>query len=226
MSGYFITGTDTEIGKTYVSSLIIKSLAEENLKVVGMKPIASGANYINETLQNEDALSLIDASNVSVEYKNVNPYVFEPAVSPHIAAEQAGVEISFTEIKNNFEQLNKAADVVIVEGVGGWYAPLSCHTTVADLAAAFNLPVILVVGLRLGCLNHALLTAQAIRQSGLSIAGWIANHVEEDFSSADKNIETLKHYLNDFPFIGLVSHHTTAAKHTINNKILIEKLNT
>lgn len=228
MSGLFITGTDTEIGKTFVSSLLIKLLTEENLQVAGMKPVASGANCIDGELKNDDALSLIEASNVDIEYKNVNPYVFEPAVSPHIAAEQAGIEISLNEIKKCFEQLENKSDVVVVEGVGGWYAPITCHTTVADLAETLNLPIILVVGLRLGCLNHALLTAQAIRQSSLSIAGWIANHVEKDFSCAEKNISTLKHYLNDFPFLGSVPYQTNlnniSHHDSLNKQILIHKL--
>ena len=190
MSGLFITGTDTEIGKTYVSSLLIKILADEGLKVIGMKPVASGAKKINGVLQNEDALSLMQSSNVDVEYKNINPFVFEPAISPHLAAEDAAIEIDFAEIKNNLDHLKGISDVVVVEGVGGWYAPLTSHTTVADLAETLNLPVILVVGLRLGCLNHALLTAQAIRQSGVPVAGWIANHVTEDFSSAEENIKS------------------------------------
>jgi dethiobiotin synthetase len=116
----------------------------------------------------------------------------------------------------------------VVEGVGGWYAPISCHTTVADLAEALKLPIILVVGLRLGCLNHSLLTAQALRQSGLPVAGWIANHVDEDFSFADKNISTLKHYLNDIPFLGSVPYQTNHDKHCsmhhINKKTLINRL--
>lgn len=225
MSGLFITGTDTEIGKTYVSSLLIKILADEGLKVTGMKPVASGAKKINGVLQNEDALSLMQSSNIEVDYKNVNPYVFEPAISPHLAAEDAGIEIDFAEIKNNFDHLKSISDVVVVEGVGGWYAPLTSDTTVADLAETLNLPVILVVGLRLGCLNHALLTAQAIRQSGLSVAGWIANHVDEDFSSAEENIKTLKHFLNDFLFLGSVSHQKNQInKHTINKKFLVDKL--
>ena len=228
MQGFFITGTDTEIGKTYVSSFLIKIFSEENLKVAGMKPVASGAKCIDGTLKNDDALSLIQASNVDVDYENVNPYVFETAVSPHIAAEQAGIEVKFSEIKKCFERLKEISDVVVVEGVGGWYAPISCHTTVADLAETLQLPIILVVGLRLGCLNHALLTAQALRQSGLPIAGWIANHVEKDFSFADKNISTLKHYLNDFPFLGSVSYQSNQNAKTnqdlINKKILIDKL--
>ena len=228
MSGLFITGTDTEIGKTFVSSLLIKLLAEEGINVVGMKPIASGAKIIDGELKNDDALSLIDASNVMVDYKSINPYVFEPAVSPHIAAEEAGIEIDLDEIKGCFDQLQNKSDAVVVEGVGGWYAPVSCHATVADLAETLQLPIILVVGLRLGCLSHALLTAQAIRQSGLPVAGWIANHVEKDFSSAEKNISTLKHFLNDFPFLGSVSHQESQRnelpQHHLNKQGLINSL--
>lgn len=228
MSGFFITGTDTEIGKTFVSSLLIKMFVEEGFNVVGMKPIASGAKNIDGVLKNDDALSLMDASNVDVDYQIINPYVFEPAVSPHIAAQEAGVEITCNVIKSNFEQLEKKSDVVVVEGVGGWHAPLSSHTTVADLAEELHLPIILVVGLRLGCLNHALLTAQAIRQSGLPIAGWVANHVTKDFSSAEENISTLKHFLNDFPFLGSIPYQTNFNDehpvHHINKETLIDRL--
>lgn len=228
MSGFFITGTDTEIGKTFVSSLLIKLLVDEGLKVIGMKPIASGAKTIDGSLKNDDALSLIQASNVDVDYKKINPYVFEPAISPHLAAEDAGVEIDIKNIKNEFLDLKNKSDLVVVEGVGGWYAPLSFNTTVADLAEELNQPIILVVGLRLGCLNHALLTAQAIRQSGLVIAGWIANHIEKDFSVAEKNIETIKHFLNDFPFLGTVSHQTNSNEQSsieqINKQTLINRL--
>lgn len=228
MSGFFITGTDTEIGKTFVSSLLIKMFVEEGFNVVGMKPIATGAKNIDGVLKNDDALSLMDASNVDVDYQIINPYVFEPAVSPHIAAQEAGVEITCDVIKSNFEQLEKKSDVVVVEGVGGWLAPLSSHTTVADLAEELHLPIILVVGLRLGCLNHALLTAQAIRQSGLPIAGWVANHVTKDFSSAEENISTLKHFLNDFPFLGSIPYQTNFNDehpvHHINKETLIDRL--
>jgi len=228
MSGFFITGTDTEIGKTFVSSLLIKILVEEGLQVTGMKPIASGAKIVDGVLKNEDALSLIEASNIEADYKVINPYVFEDAISPHLAAEQDGTEISLEKIKNNFDVLQKLSDVVIVEGVGGWYAPLSLDTTIADLAEVLKLPVILVVGLRLGCLNHSLLTVQALRQSGLPIAGWVANHIEKDFSSADKNISTLKHYLTDISFLGSVPfqsiHDDNCNMHYINKKILINKL--
>ena len=228
MSGFFITGTDTEIGKTFVASLLIKLLAQEGLNVVGMKPIASGAKMIDGSLKNDDALTLIQASNVDVDYKEINPYVFEPAISPHLAAEAAGVEIDLKKIKNNFDALQQKSDVVVVEGVGGWYAPLTSNCTVADLAEELNLPIILVVGIRLGCLNHALLTAQVIQQSGLPIAGWIANHVEKDFSVAEKNISTLKHFLNDISFLGSISYQTNIAtkdpQHHINKETLINTL--
>ncbi len=228
MPGYFITGTDTEIGKTFVSALLIKLLVEEGLQVTGMKPVASGAKIIEGVLKNDDALSLIEASNVDTNYTNINPYVFKAAVSPHVAAEEAEIEIDFKKIKSHFNILLNKSDAIVVEGVGGWYAPLSDYTTVADLAAELDLPVILVVGLRLGCLNHALLTAQAIRQSGLSVAGWIANFVEKDFLSADKNISTLKEHLNDFPFLGSVSYQSrkdnSVLNHTINKQRLINSL--
>ncbi len=228
MSGFFITGTDTEIGKTFVSSLLIKILVEEGLQVTGMKPVASGARNIDGILKNDDALLLMQSSNVDADYINVNPYVFEPAVSPHIAAEQVAVEIDLEKIKKCFDQLQKISDVVVAEGVGGWYAPLSDHTTVADLAETLGLPVILVVGLRLGCLNHALLTVQAIRQSGVPIAGWVANNIEKDFSSAENNIATLQHFLNDLPFLGSVHHQTNlknkTPQHFINKQTLINRL--
>ena len=228
MSGFFITGTDTEIGKTYVSTQIIKLLIDEGLRVAVMKPIASGAHEISGELKNDDALSLIEACNTENTYRIVNPYVFEPAISPHLAAEKKGVEINLNEIKNNFEQLKNKSDVVVVEGVGGWYAPISCHTTVADLAETLGLPIILVVGLRLGCLNHAILTAQGMRQSGLKIAGWVANHIEKDFSFAEENISTLKHFLHDIPFIGSLPHQNNSknnAPHNyLNKQLLIDRL--
>ena len=227
MSGYFITGTDTEIGKTFVSSLLIKLLSEDDLSVAGMKPVASGANIVDGELKNDDALLLMQAANIEVDYKIINPYVFEPAISPHLAAEQAGIEIDCNIINSKLEQLKNISDIVIVEGVGGWHAPLTLHTTVADLAEALNLPIILVVGLRLGCLNHTLLTAQAIRQSGLPIAGWIANHIEKDFLVAEQNISTIKHFLNDFPFLGAIPYQSNknnlAQVHTKNKQMLINR---
>lgn len=228
MSGLFITGTDTEIGKTFISSLLIKILVDEGLNVSGMKPVASDAKVIDGNLQNEDALTLMQAANVAVGYSQVNPYVFEAAVSPHLAAENAGVTIDFEEIKNKFNLLEEKSDVVVVEGAGGWYAPLSYTETISDLAKKLNVPIIVVVGLRLGCLNHALLTIESIRQSDMPVAGWIANHVEKNFSSAEKNIETLKLFLHDIPYLGAVSYQKnspcTLLKHHLNKEMLIQSL--
>lgn len=228
MSGFFITGTDTEIGKTFVSALLIKLLVEEGLNVAAMKPVASGAKIVNGSLQNEDALILLQASNVDIDYSLANPYVFADAVSPHIAAEAAGIEIDLDKIKNNFNSLKEKSDVVVVEGVGGWYAPLRYDVTVADLAKKINLPVVIVVGMRLGCLNHALLTVDAIRQSGVPIAGWIANHVEENFSAAEKNIATLKRLLIDIPLLASVAYQKKCSSPTLqyhsNTKTLIDSL--
>lgn len=224
MAGFFITGTDTEIGKTFVSSLLIQLLVKENLNVIGMKPVASGAKIRDGILKNEDALSLTDASNVTSDYENINPYVFELAIAPHIAAKNLNIEIDLDVIKSNFELLQSNSDAVVVEGVGGWYAPLSLNTTVADLAETIQLPIILVVGLRLGCMNHALLTAQAIRQSGIPIAGWIANHVEENFSSAEENISALDHFLNDFPFLGTIPYKKMHDNNCSMHDVKLEKL--
>lgn len=228
MAGIFITGTDTEIGKTYVSCLLMRSLIEEGYRVAGMKPVASGATLQDGILKNEDALSLMAASNIETEYQTVNSYVFEPAISPHLAAAKAGIEIDCKNIKINFDKLVNQSDVVIVEGVGGWYAPLTMQTTVADMAKELNIPIIIVVGLRLGCLNHALLTLQAIKQTGLTISGWVANHVSENFLSADENIETLKHFFNDIPLIANIPYQSasgaTAKQDHVNKQMLIDKL--
>lgn len=198
--GYFITGTDTEVGKTRVAAGIIKSMAGQGRKVVGMKPVASG-----DVGQSADAEQLISASNVSVNYHEINPYLFEQAVSPHLAARLEGVEISLGRILRAYENLAKQADIVIVEGVGGWFAPLSDELTVQNLAQALNLPVILVVGMRLGCLNHALLTEQAIKNAGLEMAGWVANCIDPDMLYLEENITTLESRM-EAPLLATVEH--------------------
>lgn len=231
MPGVFITGTDTEIGKTYVSCQLANLLVEAGLKVALMKPIASGAEVVDGSLQNDDALQLINASNLELDYFEVNPYVFEDAVSPHIAAAKAGVEINLQHIKGQYAALEKKSDIVIVEGVGGWFAPLSLDTTVADMAEVLSLPVILVIGMRLGCLNHALLSLQALRQSKLTIAGWITNHMTKNFDADEENIETLKHFLYDIPYLANLpyahvkdKHEQNTQKFFFNKQQLIEQL--
>ena len=191
--GVFITGTDTEVGKTHVAVGIIQALVREGLRVAVMKPVAAGADPTPQGLRNTDALQLMRAANVDTSYERVNPFCFPLPASPHIAARSAGIGVDLAVIKRAFEIIAGDADTdaVVVEGAGGWLAPISDTETMADMARALNLPVVLVVGLRLGCLNHALLTAQAIEASGLPLAGWIANHVQPRFEHADENIALL-----------------------------------
>ncbi len=191
MPGVFITGTDTEIGKTRVSCALLNTLNKKNIKTAGMKPVASGAELENERLVNDDAMQLIQAASLKLPYELVNPYVFNVPASPHISARLENQQIDLEKISSCYKEIESQADFVAVEGVGGWLAPLNETQTVADMASTLQLPVILVVGMRLGCLNHALLTAQHIQQSNLKLVGWIANCVENNFSYLNENIDTL-----------------------------------
>jgi len=204
MKGIFITGTDTGIGKTYFSLACINALQQAGIKTIAMKPVASGAELVDGQLRNEDALLIQQALNHAVDYDLINPYAFAPSVSPHIAAAEAGVEIDLQLIQKKYQQLSKGAEFAIVEGVGGWLAPLSTNLTVADMAKAIGLPVVMVVGIRLGCLNHAMLTAQAIVQSGLNLAGWVANDIEAELESADEQVDYLSRSLGMAPLVRLV----------------------
>jgi dethiobiotin synthetase len=190
--GFFVTGTDTGIGKTRVSAGLLKALAESSLKTVGMKPVASGADLSARGLRNEDALALQAAASLKRDYGLVNPYCFAPPVAPHLAAREAGVEIELEKILTSYGELCRGADAVVVEGVGGWQVPLSDSLELPDLARALDLPVVLVVGMRLGCLNHAALTARAIRADGLELAGWVANAIDPDFQRPEANLATLQ----------------------------------
>ena len=192
LQGYFITGTDTGVGKTWVSCGLITALQRRNQRVIGMKPIASGCQRTPAGLRNDDALRLQAVSTVEVPYDSLNPYAFEPPIAPHLAAQEAGVEIAFTRIRALAEALALHADYLIIEGVGGWRVPLGRDGDVAALARALNLPVVLVVGIRLGCLNHAFLSAEAILASGLPLAGWIGNLIDPHTERVTENLETLK----------------------------------
>lgn len=203
MKGIFITGTDTGIGKTYFTLACINALQQANVKTVAMKPVASGAERINDQLRNEDALLIQEALNHDVDYDLINPYAFAPPTSPHIAAADAGLEIDLNIIQQSYLRLTADAEFAIVEGVGGWLAPLSNKLTVADMAKAVGLPVVMVVGIRLGCLNHAMLTAQAIEQSGVSLAAWVANFIEPTLASADEQVDYLSRSLGMAPLAKL-----------------------
>jgi len=203
--GLFIAGTDTEIGKTHVTVLLIRALAAAGLRVAGMKPVAAGADPTERGLRNADATALAAAANIAADYELINPYCLAAAVSPHIAAKDAGICIETGSIVRCFGKLASAADCVLVEGAGGWLAPIGERESMADVALALGLPVILVVGLRLGCLNHALLSARAIEASGLPLAGWIANHIDARYERLEENLSTLERLL-DRPPIACVSH--------------------
>ena len=190
--GIFVTGTDTEIGKTVCSCLLIEALQQRGLRVAGMKPVASGGQYRQGQLVNDDALQLQQQSGLNQGYELVNPYVFELPVAPHLAARQVGVIIRPEPIQQAFTRLKTDADQIVVEGVGGWRVPLNAQETLADVARLLALPVVLVVGLRLGCLNHALLSVAAIRADGLELAGWVANPIDPGMPRREENIAALE----------------------------------
>lgn len=202
--GLFITGTDTGVGKTVVAAGLVRGLVAQGLRVAVMKPVASGSMRTPEGLRNEDALMLMAASNVAASsassaYDRVNPYCFEPAISPHIAAEEAGILVDRHHIRHNFAALAADSDWVIVEGAGGWMAPIGPRATMADLATALALPVVLVVALRLGCINHTLLTQLAIKSHGAPLAGWVANTIDPAMERAAENLDTLTRLLGEPP---------------------------
>jgi dethiobiotin synthetase len=203
--GIFVTGTDTGVGKTLVSTALMRAFKRRGLKVAGMKPVASGSEATPEGLRNEDALALIREQSAPFPYERVNPYAFAPAIAPHIAAAQAGIAIDLKIIVAAFEWLQARSDTVIVEGAGGWLAPITDAAGMQELALAINIPVLLVVGLRLGCLNHALLSARAIESSGLPICGWVANRLDLEFPYWEENVETLKGRLPS-PLLGIVQY--------------------
>ncbi len=192
MKGVFITGTDTGVGKTLVACALLRALAARGLRVVGMKPVAAGAEPAGQGLRHEDVEKLVAAGNVIAPRELVNPYCFRPPIAPHIAAAREGVAIELDRIEASFRALVALADAVIVEGAGGFRVPLGVASDTAQLAARLALPVVLVVGMRLGCLNHALLTVEAIAARGLVLAGWIANHVVADMAAADDNVKALQ----------------------------------
>lgn len=210
---YFVTGTDTGVGKTFVSSMLVRQFVRRGLRSVGMKPVASGCERVDGRLVSEDAAQLLAASNVELSIDDINPYAFEPAIAPHIAAQQAGMRIDLDHIQTVFERLQAQVDVVIVEGAGGFYVPLGEQHDMADLAVKLGLPVILVVGMRLGCINHALLTAEAIRQRGLTLAGWVANQVDPGMVMLEENLQTLRQRM-PAPYLGWVPWQT--ATDTLN----------
>ncbi len=193
--GVFITGTDTDVGKTYVSLALVERLKKDGAKVGVMKPVSAGCELTADGLRNEDARLLQQHSNVELSYDDINPYAYTPPIAPHIAAAEVGSQIRLDTLQQHFDTIAGQSDCVLVEGAGGWRVPLDDQHSIADIAKQLQLPVILVVGMRLGCINHALLTAESIRNDGCTLIGWVANHIDPNMAYADQNITALEQRL-------------------------------
>ncbi len=202
---FFIAGTDTGVGKTRVTAALLTAGRAQGLSVSGMKPVASGAELISGRMASTDALQLAEASGQATRYEDLNPYCLEVAISPHIAAKLANITIDISKIVTIAHRLQKSADLLLIEGAGGWYTPLGQRESMADLARTLRCPVVLVVGLKLGCLNHARLSLEAIRHGGCTFAGWIGSHTDPDFMAVAENLSTLKELLGEAP-LGLLPH--------------------
>ena len=198
-STFFIAGTDTGVGKTRVTAGLLVAARAEGLTVAGMKPVATGAERQDGRLVSDDALRIAAASSAPISYEDLNPYCLLEPISPHIAANRADIEIDIGKIVEISHRLRNGRDLLLIEGAGGWYTPISENLSLADLARALEAPVVLVVALKVGCLNHARLTVEAIGRSGCRFAGWIANRVDPDFEAGDENLATLKHLLGAAP---------------------------
>lgn len=204
MSAYFITGTDTEIGKTTIAAGLLYAARRAGRSTAAAKPVASGCQLTAEGLRNDDALALLAQCTLPLRYDEVNPLAFAPAIAPHLAARDLGVPLDVSALHGAVRAiLDKGAEFTLVEGAGGWRVPLGGMATLADLAVALNLPVILVVGVRLGCINHAVLSAEAIIADGLPLAGWVANVVDPHVARLEDNLATLAERL-PVPCIGQV----------------------
>ena len=222
---YFITGTDTGVGKTLVSCALLRAFSAQGKRAVGFKPVAAGCD---DDDHNDDAKRLRAASNVQAAYGQINPYCFPHPIAPHLAARHAGVSIDFARILAAYRELAGLADEVIVEGVGGFCVPLNEKQDSADLAKELELPVILVVGMRLGCLNHALLTVRAIADYQLECAGWVANVADADMPALQENIDALRERIAA-PLLGIIPYQSQPNKKVSASQLnlgLLEKKNT
>ncbi len=219
--GYFVAGTDTGVGKTLVTAALLRTARAHGLRARGLKPVAAGCVRSAQGLVNDDALLLLEHSgDARLGYAQVNPVALEPAIAPHIAAAEVGLRLSAAELAGHVRALADAgaADVLLLEGAGGWYVPLNERETMADIARLAGWPVILVVGMRLGCLSHALLTAEAVRGAGLALAGWVANAVDPQMQRLAENIATLDERLaalrlGSVPWLGERATPETAARY-------------
>ena len=219
----FVTGTDTEIGNTLISSALLHALVQTGVQAAGMKPVAAGTELRAGVMHNEDVDRLAAASNVSLPQELAVPYLLREPAAPHLAASLEGIQIDGAQILACHARVIELADAVVVEGVGGFCVPLSDDFDTADLAQKLNLPMVLVVGLRLGCINHALLTAEAIAARGLKLAGWVANLVDPQMRHVEANLEALKARL-DTSLLGYVPHLPSATAATATRYLDFSRL--
>ncbi|MBX8598881.1 dethiobiotin synthase [Pseudomonas cichorii] len=221
---YFITGTDTDAGKTTVAAGLLHAARLAGLSTAAGKPVASGSVITPQGLRNSDALALLTECSLELGYDDVNPYTFEPAIAPHLAAREAGVSLTVNALLQPMRRLlERNADFTLIEGAGGWRVPLADQSNLSDLAMGLGLPVILVVGVRLGCINHALLTAEAIAQDGLQLAGWVANIIDPKTSRLEENLATLSERL-PAPCIGRVPRLKKASADAVAEHLHLELL--
>ena len=207
-NGLFFTGTDTGCGKTTAAIAYMNQLKHANIRVAGFKPVSAGCERLPEGLRHSDAVKLQNNASVEFQYNIINPYAFEPAVAPHIGAQLAGIKMDIDTIVGCYQTLSSAVDQVIVEGAGGWLVPINTRQTMADVAKALNIDVILVVGMKLGCLNHALLTYQSILNHDCRVAGWIANILDPHMPNLNENIHYLENNF-DSPLVRILNHDCT-----------------
>jgi dethiobiotin synthetase len=222
-TGFFVTGTDTEVGKTLVSGALLLQLQKKYLKVIAYKPVVAGLRLIDGQLQNEDLISLATASSheAAKNVSNICPYILETPSAPHLVAQKNHIKLSYEKMLGSYEALAQQTDAIVVEGVGGFKVPFHEGKNSADFAKDLALPVILVVGMRLGCINHALITIEAIQSRGLLIAGWVANCIS-DMHLLDQNIESLKDMI-DAPLLGVIPKLDPQLIHTPYTKSALEK---
>jgi dethiobiotin synthetase len=224
VSTFFVTGIDTEIGKTFATAAMLEAAAQHGMRTLGLKPVAAGAENIDGQWQNDDAIELMRASSVKLPYSTVNPVCLPEPVSPHISARLSGRRVDVHSLIEACKPgMETETDLTLIEGAGGWRVPLNDNETLADFAKALQLPVILVVGLRLGCLNHACLSAEAIAHDGLNLAGWIANSIDPEMRAHDDNIQSLISRI-DAPLLGHIPFIYDTAKKTASEFVDINKL--
>lgn len=201
---YFVAGTDTDVGKTLVAAGLLVAAVKKGVQTVAIKPVAAGCEITSEGLRNEDALKLLAQINVELDYQDVNPVALEPAIAPHIAAEQIDIPLSLSALVEHCQKVLSGFDgFALIEGAGGWRLPLNASEYLSELPRRLGTPVILVVGMKLGCLNHAMLTLEAIERDGLPLAGWVANRIDPDMKCFDENLATLKNSIKA-PLLGVI----------------------